>query len=63
MRNELAEEVEDAMESPVARRLLDGKTLGIFARDHKSLVSDRSEALWILLVLRKWWEKWGGSMP
>ncbi len=56
---ELDGRVREALEGEAARLLLDRKRLEAWREEHRSGARDRSEALWALLVLHGWWERWG----
>ncbi len=51
--------VREALEGEAANLLLDRKRAEAWREEHRSGRRDRSEALWALLVLHRWWERWG----
>ncbi len=59
---ELDGRVREALEGEAARLLLDRRQLARWREEHRSGARDRSEALWALLVLHRWWEKWGRGL-
>jgi len=54
--------VEEALEGEAAGMLLDRKKVEDWREEHGSGARDRSEGLWALLVLHRWWERWGGNV-
>ncbi len=59
LRGPLRDVREDAIHGTFARRFLQTETLQRWAREHDSGRRDRSEALWAVLVLHRWNDRWG----
>ncbi len=61
LRGPLKRRREEAVNGSLARELFDARVLERWSREHDSGVRDRSEALWAVLVLDLWQERWGRS--
>ncbi len=59
LREGLKEAREAACRGAFAQRFLNGDTLRAWSREHDLGVRDRSDALWAVLVLHRWNERWG----
>ena len=61
-RVDLVQNIEEAMEREGAKIFFDLNIVRRLWREHRSMKRDWSELFWAVLVLDKWWNRWGGDI-